>query len=137
MGRASGYISGWLLNRGAPPTRLASVLLLPPPSPPLTALKRRDMSTCPLWMSQWPRISARPRLSDGRRGRVIRRLFTPIRSKTTALPRCGRHHSAQQGRSSPARRGDESAGKGAIEIERSESGFYSRYFLIPKKVSDS
>ncbi len=26
----------------------------------------------PLWMSQWPRISARPRLSDGRRGRVIR-----------------------------------------------------------------
>ncbi len=30
------------LNRGAPPTRLASVLLLPPPSPLLTALKRRD-----------------------------------------------------------------------------------------------
>ncbi len=35
------------LNRGAPPTRLTSILLLPPPSPPLTALKRRDTSTCP------------------------------------------------------------------------------------------
>ncbi len=54
------------LNRGAPPTRLTSVLLLPPPSPPLTALMRRDTSTCPLWMSPWPHISARPRLSDGR-----------------------------------------------------------------------
>ncbi len=61
------------LNRGVPPTRLAFVLLLPPPSPPLTALKRRDTSTCPRWMSQWPRISARPRLSDGRRGRLVRR----------------------------------------------------------------
>ncbi len=58
-------------NRGAPPTRLASVLLPPLPSPPLTALKRRDTSTCPLWMSPCPRISARPRLSDGRLGRVI------------------------------------------------------------------
>ncbi len=64
------------------------------------------------------------------------RLFTPIRSKTTALPRCGRHHSAQRGRSSPARRGDESAGKGShrsLPPAQSESGFYSRYFLIPKK----
>ncbi len=50
------------LNRGAPPTRLASVLLPPLPSPPLMSLKRKDMSTCPLWMS----------LSDGRRGRAIR-----------------------------------------------------------------
>ncbi len=41
------------------------------------------------------------------------RLFTPIRSKTTTLPRCGRHHSAQRGRSSSARRGDESAGTGS------------------------
>ncbi len=89
------------LNRGAPPTRLASVLLLPPPSPPLIVLKRRDTSTCPLWMSPWPRISARPRLSDGRRERVTHqcvrvdngydktRLFTPIRSKTTTVvPQC-------------------------------------------------
>ncbi len=37
---------------------------------PLTVLKRRDMSTCPLCMSPWPRISACPRLSDGRRGWV-------------------------------------------------------------------
>ncbi len=47
-------------------TRLASVLLAPLPSPPLTALKRRDTSACHLWMSLWPRISACPRLSDGR-----------------------------------------------------------------------
>ncbi len=39
------------------------------------------------------------------------RLYTPIRLKTTALPRCARHHSAQRGCSSPSRRGDESAGK--------------------------
>ncbi len=42
----------------APPTRLASVLLPPLPSPPLTALKRRYTSACPFWMSPWPRISA-------------------------------------------------------------------------------
>ncbi len=41
------------------------------------------------------------------------RLFTPIRSKTTTLRRCGHHHSAQQGRCSPAHRGDESAGNGS------------------------
>ncbi len=41
------------------------------------------------------------------------RLYSPIRSKTTALPRCARHHaaSAQWGRSSPQCRGDESSGK--------------------------
>ncbi len=39
------------------------------------------------------------------------RLYTPIRSKTTALPRCARHHSVQQKRSGPTHRGDESAGK--------------------------
>ncbi len=39
------------------------------------------------------------------------RLYTPIFSKTTALPRCTRHHSAQRECSSPPRRGDESAGK--------------------------
>ncbi len=64
------------------------------------------------------------------------RLYTPICSKTTVLPRCARHHSAQRERSSPPRRGDEYAGKGAIEIvppAQSESGFYSRYFLVPKK----
>ncbi len=59
------------LNRGAPPTCLASVLLPPQPSLPLTALKRRNTSACPLWMSPWPCISARPRLSYGRRGWAI------------------------------------------------------------------
>ncbi len=39
------------------------------------------------------------------------RLYFPIRSKTTALPRCACHHSVQQGGSSSPRRGDESAGK--------------------------
>ncbi len=39
------------------------------------------------------------------------RLYSPILSKTNALPRCARHHSALQGRPSPPRRGDESAGK--------------------------
>ncbi len=38
------------------------------------------------------------------------RLYSPIRLKTTALPRCAHHHSEQRGRTSPPRRGDESAG---------------------------
>ncbi len=46
-------------NRGAPPTHLASVLLLQMLSHPLTALKKKDTSTCLLWMSLWPHISAR------------------------------------------------------------------------------
>ncbi len=59
-------------NRGVPPTRLASVLLLQLLSHPLTALKKKDTSICLLWMGLWPHISARPQLSDGRRGRAIR-----------------------------------------------------------------
>ncbi len=43
---------------GTPPTCLASVLLLPLFSHQLTALKRKDTSACPLWMSMWPHISA-------------------------------------------------------------------------------
>ncbi len=39
------------------------------------------------------------------------RLFTPIRLKTTVLPRCAHHLSAQRRRLCPPRRGDESAGK--------------------------
>ncbi len=39
------------------------------------------------------------------------KLYSPIRSKTTAHPRCARHRSAQRGRWSPPRRGDESAWK--------------------------
>ncbi len=74
------------LNRGTPPTRLISVLLLPLPSPPLMALKRRDTCTCPLWMSPWPRISARSWLSDGRGGRTIRP-SKPCRA-TSALAGC-------------------------------------------------
>ncbi len=33
--------------------------------------RKRDMSTCLLWMSLWPHIFACPQLSDGRRGRAI------------------------------------------------------------------
>ncbi len=39
------------------------------------------------------------------------RLYTPIRSKTTTLPQCACHHSAQRGRSILPRSGDESAEK--------------------------
>ncbi len=39
------------------------------------------------------------------------RSYSIIRSKTTVLPRCARHQSAQRGCPSPPRRGDESAGK--------------------------
>ncbi len=56
---------------GTPPTPLASVLLLQLLSHLLTALKKKDMSTCLLWMSLWPHISARPPLLNGRRGRAI------------------------------------------------------------------
>ncbi len=59
-------------NHGTPPTRLAYVLLLLLLSHLLTVLKRKDTSTCLLWMSLWPEISARPRLSDGRWGQAIR-----------------------------------------------------------------
>ncbi len=44
-------------------------------------------------------------------GKTRLRIPPPIRSKTTALPRCAHHHSAQRERSGPLRRGDESAGK--------------------------
>ncbi len=58
--------------RGTPPTHLVSVLLLQLLSHLLTALKKKDTSTCLLWMNLWPHISARPHLSDGRRGIAIR-----------------------------------------------------------------
>ncbi len=57
---------------GTPPTCLASVLLLQLLSHLLTALKKKDTSTCLFWMSLWLHISARPQLSDGRRGQAIR-----------------------------------------------------------------
>ncbi len=49
-------------NRGEPHTHLASVHLLQPLSHPLTALKNKDTSACPLRMSPWPHISVCPRL---------------------------------------------------------------------------
>ncbi len=58
-------------------------------------------------------------------------LFPLIRSKTTALPRCARQLSAQRRHSCPPCRGDEFAGKRSHRNH--SSGFYSRYFLIPKK----
>ncbi len=51
----------------------------------------------PLWMSLWPRISARPRLSDGRRGRaihpscaepILHSLDAPTRRLDKRLRRC-------------------------------------------------
>ncbi len=66
-----------LLSRGSyeltilwhAPTHLTSVLLLQLLSHPLTALKKKDTSTCLLWMSLWLHISARRQ--DGRRGWAI------------------------------------------------------------------
>ncbi len=58
--------AGWtsVFSRGA-------IKLLQLLSHPLMALKKKDMSTCLLWMSLWPHVSARPQLLDGRRGRAI------------------------------------------------------------------
>ncbi len=56
---------------GTPPIRLASVLLLQLLSHLLIVLKKKDTSTCLLWISLWTHISAHPQLSDGRRGRAI------------------------------------------------------------------
>ncbi len=66
---------------GTPPTHLASVLLLQLLSHRLTALNKKDTSTCLLWMSLWPHISARPQLPNGRRGRAI----CPSCAATSAL----------------------------------------------------
>ncbi len=63
------------------------------------------------------------------------RLYTPIRSKTNALPRCVRQHSVQRGRPSLL----DLLEKRAIEIvppAQRESGFYSCYLLIPKEDGD-
>ncbi len=60
-------------------------------------------------------------------GYVKMRLYTPIRWKTITLPRCARHHIAQQGRSSPPRRGDESAAK---RSHRSRSSSPERVRLL-------
>ncbi len=43
-------------------------------------------------------LAGHPRCVRVGKGYDSTRLFTPIRSKTTTLLRCGRHHSAQQGR---------------------------------------
>ncbi len=56
-------------------------------------------------------LASHPRCVRVGNGYNKTRLYTPIRSKTTALPRCACHHSAQRGRTSTPRRGDESAGK--------------------------
>ncbi|KAL0203474.1 hypothetical protein M9458_001492, partial [Cirrhinus mrigala] len=60
-----------LPSHGAPPTWSACVPPLPLgtalPSSLSMVLKKRGMTSCPHWMSQWPCISARPWPSDGRR----------------------------------------------------------------------
>ncbi len=62
------------------------------------------------------------------------RLYTPIHSKTTALPLCARHHSTQRDRSSLRAEVKNLLEKGAVEIvppAQSKSGLYRRYFLVP------
>ncbi len=80
---------------GTPPTCLASASAAL--SHLLTALKKKDTSTCLFWMSLWPHISARPQLLDGRRGRAIRpscaephlhSLDVPTRRLGKRLQRC-------------------------------------------------
>ncbi len=64
------------------------------------------------------------------------RLLTPIHSKTPALQRRGLHLSAKRERPHSTLRGDDSAGTRSnrkVPPAQSESGFYSRYFLVPKK----
>ncbi len=51
------------------PSSSLNTISLPPRK---TAIRGQDTSTCLLWMSPWPHISACPRLSDWRQGRVIR-----------------------------------------------------------------
>ncbi len=81
----------------SPPTCLASVIQLQFLSHLLTALMKKDKRTCLLWMSLWPHISARPQLSDRRRGRVIHpsraelhlhSLDAPTRRVDKLLQRC-------------------------------------------------
>ncbi len=57
------------------------------------------------------RLAGHPRCVRVGNGYGKMRLYSPIRSKTTTFPPCARYHSAQRERSSPSRRGDESAGK--------------------------
>ncbi len=86
-------------NLGARPIHLASAPLLQQLSHLLKALKRKDTSICLVWMSQWPRISARPRLSNGRRGRhihpsreepILHSLDVPTQRLDRQLQRCTR-----------------------------------------------
>ncbi len=55
-----------LQSLGVHPTRPAYVPLLPLPSLWSTVQKKKVTTTCLPWMSQWPRISARPRPLAGR-----------------------------------------------------------------------
>ncbi len=82
---------------GMLPTLLASVLLLQLLSHLLTALKKKEMSTCLFWMSLWLHISACPQLSNERRGRAIwpscaephlHSLEAPTRQLDKQLQRC-------------------------------------------------
>ncbi len=167
--------SSW--NCSAPPTCLASVLLLQLLSHPLTGLKKKDMSTCLLWMSLWPHISAHPQLSDRRQRRAIRpshaephlhsldkpsslhsmaelQVFQAkmlaneeasldsaslrdLMSTTDLALRATKATAQAIGRSMSSRAVVINLlEKGAIENippAQSKSGFYSPYFLVPKK----
>ncbi len=88
-----------------------------------------------IFLPTWQAIPARGYVNVGNDyGKT--RLYTAIRSKTTALLRCAHHHSTQRERLSPPCRDDESVVKRSHRNRSSspdESGFYSRYFLVPKK----
>ncbi len=68
------------------PTHPTYVPLLPPPSLRSTVQKKKVTIACLPWMSQWPRISARPQPLAGRQNPLIRLnhaglvQFTPWRS---------------------------------------------------------
>ncbi len=59
-------------NFGMHPNRTAYVPLLPPPSLRSTARKKKDVTACLPWMSQWPHISARPGPLVGRQKPLTR-----------------------------------------------------------------
>ncbi len=56
-------------------------------------------------------LAGHPRCVSMGNGYGKTRLYSSIRSKTTAFPRCTRHHSVQRGRPSPLHKGDESVVK--------------------------
>ncbi len=75
--------------------------------------RKKDTSTYLFWVSLWPHISARPQLSDGRRGRAthpsragphLHSLDTPTRRLDKRLQRCFAERFTEAQKSSQAMR---------------------------------